>query len=195
MRLVEERNNAARLNPRPVTLIGASYNGEVGFATVAWISPLSHDPPLLAFSLRATSHTFKLIEDSGWCSVNVPHAASLETVMFCGNNSGFDVDKKASVPFRLLKDSPYERLMTKESGQAAHLPELPLLEEARSILLVHTVSIAPAGDHMLVVTEVASAFSQCLTDDKGRVIATDTLLCLQHDLFTTAGAPIRAEPQ
>jgi hypothetical protein len=45
---------------------------------------------------------------------------------------------------------------------------------------------------MLVVAEVVAALSRCPEDDKGRTIALDTLLCLQHDLFTTAGTIVEA---
>ena len=44
----------------------------------------------------------------------------------------------------------------------------------------------PAGDHMLVIGYVDRAWSRAGSDDRGRIDATDALLCVQHDLFTSA---------
>ena len=39
---------------------------------------------------------------------------------------------------------------------------------------------------MLVIGYVDRAWSRAGSDDRGRIDATDALLCVQHDLFTSA---------
>ena len=67
---VTGRDIAALQDPRPMTIIGAcGPNGETCFATVIWVTPLSHNPPLIAFALRAKSRTMQLIQKSRACSI------------------------------------------------------------------------------------------------------------------------------
>ena len=181
---VSGRNVAALLNPRPVVVIGACHDDMLDFATVAWISPVSHTPPLLVFALRESSFTFQLLSKSGWCSINIPSAKHKETVVYCGNISGASTDKINRIPYKQLKDVPALQKFP-ENGEV--IPrELPLLPDALSLLMAKTLTISKTGDHMLVTAEIKQAFSRCAFDDAGRTISTDTLLCVQHDLFATS---------
>ena len=60
---VDGRDVAALQDPRPMAVIGAAgTDGEACFATVIWVTPLSHTPPMLAFALREKSRTMQLIK-------------------------------------------------------------------------------------------------------------------------------------
>lgn len=206
---VNGRDIAALLNPRPVVIVGtcgrneaqslvamgastdprvpdraqdssrkadAAQVAEVNFATVAWITPLSHDPAMIAFSLRRRSKTFELLQATRCCTISTLDASdptNSELATYCGNVSGNTEDKAAQVAHKLIT----------YTARKGNLLCAPLPNAALSWLACEVESIRPTGDHMLVCLRVHKAATQCGTDSKGRIAATRTLLCTQHDSF------------
>lgn len=187
------RDVAASLGPRPIAVIGARCGAEICFATVAWATPVSHTPPMVAFALRAKSRTFQLARESGRFSISVPDARLADAVNACGNKSGNTVDKSSLVEWAMEPTDGCESSSAADpaAGQpAADRPSeaeaLPVLAGALTALSCRIGSIAEAGDHMLVTGTVERAWSRAESDERGRIDATDALLCVQHDLFATA---------
>ena len=105
MHVIEGRDVAASLGPRPLAIIGARDGDAIGFATVAWATPVSHTPPMVAFALRSKSHTFGLVSKTRRFTISVPDAQmddAAETVKACGNKTGNTVDKSELVDWRPL---------------------------------------------------------------------------------------------
>ncbi|HIR43012.1 MAG TPA: flavin reductase family protein [Candidatus Aphodovivens avicola] len=178
MRAIEGRDVAASLGPRPIAVIGARDGDRIGFATVAWAMPVSHTPPMVAFALRSKSYTFGLVRNTRRFSVSVPDASiddAVKTIEICGNKTGSLVDKSELIDWRLL---PAAEKSIKEP--------LPALAGALTVLECRMEKIEPAGDHLLVIGYVDRAWSRGGSDARGRLDATDALLCVQHDLFATA---------
>ena len=178
MRPIEGRDVAASLGPRPIVVIGARDGDAIGFATVAWAMPVSHKPPMVAFALRTKSHTFGLVRATGRFTISVPDAClddAVATVEKCGNKTGALVDKGELVDWRLLP----------AAGKSTREP-LPVLAGALTAFECRVDHLDPAGDHMLVIGYVDRAWSRARSDERGRIDATDALLCVQHDLFATA---------
>lgn len=178
MRAIGGRDIAASLGPRPLAIIGARNDEEIGFATVAWVTPVSHTPPMVAFALRPKSHTFGLLQQTKRFTISVPAANSdnaTKAVEICGNMTGRSVDKSKLVDWRPLP-------ATEKSAEAP----LPAIADALTVFECRVESTSPAGDHMLVAANVERAWSRAGIDDRGRLDATDALLCVQHDLFATA---------
>lgn len=178
MHVIEGRDVAASLGPRPLAIIGARDGDEIGFATVAWATPVSHTPPMVAFALRSKSHTFGLVSKTRRFTISVPDAQmddAAETVKACGNKTGNTVDKSELVDWRLLP-----------AAQSSAREPLPAIEGALTVFECRVDHLDPAGDHMLVIGYVDRAWSRAGSDDRGRIDATDALLCVQHDVFTTA---------
>lgn len=177
MRPIEGRDVAASLGPRPLAIIGARDGDEIGFATVAWATPVSHTPPMVAFSLRTKSHTFYLVRKTRRFTISVPDAHvddAVKTVETCGNKTGNAVDKSELVDWRLLP-----------AAQNSVREPLPAIAGALTVFECRMDKIQPTGDHMLVIGYVDRAWSRAGADDRGRIDATDALLCVQHDVFTT----------
>ncbi len=190
MHEITGRDISALLNPRPLVLVGASYDGLENFATIAWVTPLSHNPPLVAFALRPTSHTFTMIEKARCCSINIPDKNLLDTVVYCGNHTGAHEDKRAQVAYRLFEvthdtDGSSFDAPSQEQAVRSFRP-VPVVSSVQSFLICTVYALHEAGDHMLVCATVEKAFSRCAADDKNRICALDTLLVVQHDLFTIA---------
>lgn len=181
------RDISALLNPRPLALIGAcGADGEACFATVAWITPVSHDPAMIAFALRARSRTMNLLRNSGVCSVSTLSASEdgIALARLCGNCTGNKEDKGALVKHELI----------------AVVPDVavPVATHALSWLTCEVEKIENAGDHLLVIANVNEAYSRGDTDKQGHFATTDTLLCVQHDTFAqgdifSPDAPINSD--
>ncbi len=177
MHVIEGRDVAASLGPRPLAIIGARDGDAIGFATVAWATPVSHTPPMVAFALRSKSHTFGLVSKTRRFTISVPDAQmddAAETVKACGNKTGNTVDKSELVDWRLLP-----------AAQSSAREPLPAIEGALTVFECRVDHLDPAGDHMLVIGYVDRAWSRAGSDDRGRIDATDALLCVQHDLFAS----------
>lgn len=170
------RDIAALLNPRPLVLVGAGDGDETCFATVAWVTPASHYPAMVAFALRARSRTMGIIRSERLFSLSTLDAddpSSTELATYCGTTSGHREDKGAHVPHRLVKP---------EGVTAA----VPIVENALSWLICETDDIRKTGDHLLVTAFVREARTRCPADSSGHVESLDALLCLQHDGFASA---------
>ncbi|MEF9925177.1 MAG: flavin reductase family protein [Raoultibacter sp.] len=170
---VSGRDVAALLNPRPVVLVGVYHKGQVNFSTVAWITPTSHDPAMLAFAVRESSCTLSLLKKTRRCSINVLDASLALPALWCGTHCGHSEDKGAQVPHTL-------------APLPATARSLPHVCGAPSVLDCQVNSLQQTGDHLLVVATVEHAYTRCTRDTRGRIAASDTLLCVQHDTFAQA---------
>ena len=88
------------LNCGPAVLAVAQYDGPPNVITLAWVTPVSHDPPLLIVAVSPRRFSHDLIAESGEVTVNVPPWELLEEVAFCGRVSGREVDKFAETALR-----------------------------------------------------------------------------------------------
>lgn len=161
------RDIAALMDPRPACVVAACHEGIVGFATVIWVTPISHEPPMVAFALRERSRTMGLLRASGRFSLSVPSASGdgVALIEACGNQSGHHVDKGALVAHDMIDDVPVPK--------GAYSWESCVVD-----------SIQAAGDHLLVVGTVQQAATACdQRDARGRLLPLDTLLCVQHGAY------------
>ncbi len=179
---VEGRNVAALLNPRPALVVGVCHGGEINFTTIAWVTPISYEPAMVALAIRESSYSFELLERADCFSINALDAPLIEEAQICGNNSGRSVRKAALVPHFIDAHQGREG----RGDDASVTQDIPVLESALSVLDCEVESISATGDHMLVCAYVTRAYSNCDSDEHGRIVASDTLLCLQHDIFALA---------
>ena len=164
---VEGRDIAAIMDPRPLVIVGA-YDPEaerVGFATIIWATPVSHNPAMVAFALRAASHTMSIIQRTNRFSLTVlpPDTERERIVEVCGTN-GHATDKGGLVAHTLHDGVP----------SPAHAYGWEVCE---------VESITEAGDHLLVVGRVLEAASAAARDAKDRLAPRATLLCIQHGVY------------
>lgn len=79
--------------PMPVSLVGARVDGKANFMTVAWLTRVNFDPPMLAVAVGSGHHTPRGIQENRTFSVCLPGPALLEKTDYCGLYSGVRVDK------------------------------------------------------------------------------------------------------
>lgn len=103
---VRGRDVAALLDPRPTLIVGSTgHRDEVGFATIIWATPVSHEPPMVAFALRERSHTMSCIQRCGAFSLNVLPPTP-EGVFLCeqvGTRTGFQFNKNVVVKHKIVE--------------------------------------------------------------------------------------------
>ena len=87
------------VNNGPVVLVTSRYEGKDNIITIAWCSPVSHEPPALAIAVKKTRFSYGLIKGAGAFVVNIPDIKLLDKVIFCGKHSGSEVDKFATCGF------------------------------------------------------------------------------------------------
>jgi flavin reductase (DIM6/NTAB) family NADH-FMN oxidoreductase RutF len=172
LKMIQGRQIAALLNPRPAVLVTCcDERGVPNVLTIAWHTPLSHDPPLLGISVDSRHYSHELIQKRGEFVLNVVSKQFQSAIEFCGNQSGRNLDKFASAGLEL---------------QPAYHVHPPLIKGALAHLECVLENHIQTGDHTFFVGRVlyaeakSAGFDDAWLTDQGEV-----LLCLQRDRFVT----------
>jgi len=102
--LSEQLNDALRLLPAPVAVIGAANDGVLGGLTASWVTRVSMEPPLLLVSVGHERFTWELLGDQGEFTVSLLAAGQVPEARLFGLESRRDVDKWAQTEHVLLGD-------------------------------------------------------------------------------------------
>ncbi|MCD8316671.1 MAG: flavin reductase family protein [Eggerthellaceae bacterium] len=182
---VNGRNISALLNPRPVLLIGVQKNDMMDMTTAAWSTPVSHNPPMLCVSLKPSSVALQTLKDEGKCIISILGAQHVALAAYWGSHSGlesFDSHAGSCISFKEFQEE-LKDMQTQDMSPAESFYSLPVVADASSILLCSLNQVMAAGDHELVLLDVRLALSKEQIRANGNIEPTDTLLCIQHDLF------------
>ena len=148
---------AAFLFPAPVLLLStAGSDGAVDVMTVSWVGVACGTPPMISVAIRQERYSYILIRESGEFVLNIPSAALLRAVDFCGSVSGAGVDKCARAH---LTPIPGVKV------QAPMIQECPLNIECvvrNSVVL---------GSHVLFLAEVVAVHADAEVVQDGAVVA------------------------
>lgn len=160
---------AALLIPTTVTLVTArDASGDDKVATIAWAMPISHEPSLIAVSIRPGGQTSRAME-RGCFVVNVlgagQQAAAIAAV--CGKKSGVD-DRIAQAGLAL---SDAKRVDAARVGQAV------------SWIECEVESHEPHGDHELFIGRTLVAETRGELSEDGKVVPGQALLMGQRGRF------------
>jgi flavin reductase (DIM6/NTAB) family NADH-FMN oxidoreductase RutF len=161
------------LHPLNATLITCQgKDGETNALAIAWIVPVSTNPPMLVFAVKKERYSYKLLEQTREFVVNIAEFGMARQVLYCGRKSGREVNK-----FK-------ETGLTVGRGKKV---SIPIINECVAHLECRVEDMIPTGDHVLVVGEVLAAYAESeafkgLYDLK----RFKPLLHLGGDVFTTA---------
>lgn len=132
-------DDALRLVPAPVAVIGVAAGGTLGGLTAAWLTRVSVAPPLLLVSIGRQRFTYDLLRRSNAFTVSLLHADQVAEARLFGLHSRRDRDKWAEVDHDLLGEG------------------IPALRHCSARFLCRTEDVFPAGDHDLFIGGVLSA--------------------------------------
>ncbi len=113
----------------------AANDGKNGM-TAAWVTRVSHAPPLILVSVGKKRYTHELIVKGKRFCLNILAEGQLDVAKNFGFSSGRETDKFEGIPHRIGK-----------SG-------CPVLEGVAGFLDCRLVSAHDAGDHTLFIGEV-----------------------------------------
>ena len=144
------------LFPLPAMLIScAGKKRNRNLITLAWVSKVCAEPPMLAVAVRPSRHSYSIIKDSGEFIVNVPTESIIRQVDFCGNTSGKTVDK------------------FKETGltpQPASKVKAPLVKECPVNFECIVRQSVRLGSHDLIIGEVVAVqVDDSVVDAQGKI--------------------------
>ena len=162
------------LHPYNTSLVTCcNADGQPNIITVAWLIPVSINPPLVGMSIRPTRYSYSLIHATNEFVINVAPYKIAQQALVCGRRSGRDVDKFAATG---LTPAPAQRVRP------------PVIQECVAHLECRVARDVEAGDHHIIIAEVLAAYARpgILGDgdlyDLGRV---HPLLHLGRNRFTS----------
>jgi len=171
------------LHPYSTTLVTCcDKEGKTNIVTMAWVIPLSVEPPLVGMSIRQTRYSYGLIRETGEFVVNVAPYELAKQALVCGRRSGRDLDKFAATGLT--------------AGKARNV-QPPIIEECLGFLECRMADDIETGDHRLVIGEVLEAYAPAESLEEGGLRALDRASPLLHigkNCFTTTEKTI-VEPR
>lgn len=130
------------VNHGPTVLASCRHEGKSNLITLAWSTPVSMNPPMLAIAIAPARFSHDLIAGSGEFVVNVPGSELLKAVWHCGTASGRDGDKFEGAG------------LTEAPGAVV---DAPLVTECFGHAECRVVQAPTVGDHTLFVGEIVAA--------------------------------------
>lgn len=161
------------IHPMPAFLITcAGEDGQPNAIAIAWLTPVSIDPPLLAFAIRRGRYSYQLLQENPVFVVNVMAYEQAPEVLFCGRCSGREVDKFAESSLRAVD---------------ARAVDAPAIEQALAHVECDVEAEHEAGDHIIVVglVRAVSAAEGVLANGWRDLAVASPLLHLGGARFTT----------
>jgi flavin reductase (DIM6/NTAB) family NADH-FMN oxidoreductase RutF len=160
----------------PITLIGSAVAGRENFMTVAFISRVSMDPPLISMGLNKKSATRETVLETGEFSVNFPPAAMVAEADYCGLVSGKSTDKS--------------RLFEVFYGS---LPSAPMIRNCPLSFECRVVETHDFASHTCFIAEIVATHldKTCLTDGKPDPVKINpVVLTMPDNHYWTLGKPV-----
>ncbi len=153
-KILLERN--AFLAPVPVVLLTCvGEDGSPNILTVSWVSVVCATPPMVGVAVRRERFSYAGIRDTGEFVLNIPSAALLRAVDFCGTVSGEAVDKFARTNLTPLPGAKVRP---------------PMIQECPINLECVVRQALPLGSHVLFVAEVAAVHADADVIEDGTII-------------------------
>ena len=73
------------IEPGPVVLLTTAFAGQSNVMAMSWHSMLEFEPPLIGCVISDRNHSFRLLNASKECAINIPTADIADRVVRCGN--------------------------------------------------------------------------------------------------------------
>ncbi len=146
----------------PVVVISTvSPEGVKNFCSIAWITKVNSNPPLVMFALGPHKKTYKNIMESKVYGINIPNRKLIDTIDYCGLNSGNTT----------VKDHVY----TTFEGSITHAP---LIEECPVTIECELWKVVETPKNHLVIGEMRQIYADndVLVDGNIDIAAFDPVL-------------------
>jgi flavin reductase (DIM6/NTAB) family NADH-FMN oxidoreductase RutF len=153
------------INFGPTVLITSGSSGSYNVATIAWTTPISHDPVLVGISVYEGHFTNSLIKNTKEFVINVPSSQLIKKVIGCGSVHGGKIDK-----FKKFGLTPIK----------AEKVKAPLVEECFGHLECKVVKSLKIGDHSFFVGKVVHASADKNVLKKSGIVDLNRVESIHH---------------
>lgn len=154
---------ATLLAPVPPALVSCGTVEAPNALTVAWTGILNSQPPKTYISVRPERYSHGLIKESGEFIINLPTAALVRTIDYCGVKSGRDENKFVA---RGLTAQPVEGFLC------------PMVGESPVSIACRVTEIVPLGSHDMFIADIISVHvAREIVDEAGRLRLAKAGLC------------------
>lgn len=173
----QQWQGGALLAPVPPVLVTSGTLQNPNVCTVAWCGMLCTKPPKTYISLRPSRHSYGLIMQNKQFVINLPVAALVRSIDYCGVKSGRDENK-----FETCRFTP----------SPASVVQPPVIAECPLAVECTVEQVIPLGAHdMLLASIVAVDVEEELLDEKGRLhLARAGLAAYAHGEYFALGKKI-----
>jgi flavin reductase (DIM6/NTAB) family NADH-FMN oxidoreductase RutF len=142
---INPRSANRLLHPMHTVLVSCiGTTGKPNIITLAWITPTSMNPPLVAVVIRPTRLSHALITETKEFVINIPTMNILKQTLFCGRLSGKQHDKFGETGLTPL---PARRVKP------------PIIKECVAHLECRLHSQFTTGDHTVFIGEIVDAYA------------------------------------
>jgi flavin reductase (DIM6/NTAB) family NADH-FMN oxidoreductase RutF len=168
------------INHGPVVLVTSqSKEHAPNVLAVAWVTPLSQNPPLAGVSIAKTHHSHVLIQESREFVINVPFPKLINSVFTAGRISGREGDKFVRAG---LTPVPASKVLP------------PLIEECIGHLECRVDQAVDVGDHTFFIGRMVRACAEeDLFDGAWNLEKAGELHHLGGEWFSVSGTMKKAE--
>lgn len=154
------------LYPMPVVLVGTRVEGRINFMTVAWLSRVNNDPPMMAVCINKAQYTHRGITATSAFSINIPKKDDLALTDYCGIVSGRSTDKSGL--FEIFE---------------GELPDAPMISRCPVTMECRVVQTVDLPTNSLFIGLVAAGYCDeaCLTKGKPDIHKIDPVVLTMPD--------------
>ncbi len=139
--------------PYSVSVVTVGVGGVENGLTVSWFSQVSFEPPMLMFSIAKTHYSTDLLKDHASFVLNLLSVDQKDVAAHFAKQSMLGEDKIDKFPTKPAKS------------------DVPILADALAYFDCEVRELVEAGDHLLVLAEIADAgvlnAGDTLTSDSG----------------------------
>ena len=129
------------LTPCPTVLVTSKNERVENVFTVSWAGIVSSHPEHVCIAINQKRLSYSIIKESKKFCINIPNEDLLDTVDYCGNHSGKDIDK-----------------FSKCNLNREYIDDYILLKECPMHILCDVVQIVDLGSHHLFIAKVLQKY-------------------------------------
>jgi len=95
-------------------LVTSHYKERNNVLTVAWQTPVAHNPPMVGIAIKKNRYSHYLIKEGKEFVINIPDINLIEPVRFCGSVSGREIDKIKEINLTVVDSKTVKPLKIEE---------------------------------------------------------------------------------
>lgn len=154
---------ATLLSPVPPVLVSCGTVENPNVLTVAWTGILSSQPPKTYISVRPERYSHGLIREGGEFVLNLPTAALVRAIDYCGVRSGRNEDKLKKMGLTALPVDGFA---------------CPMIGESPLSLACRVTEVVPLGSHDMFLADIVQVLvDPALVGEDGKLRLAKAGLC------------------